>query len=108
MKTKTLSEICQLVKTEYINGECQDEWDKEVHPHLGMCSAIYELMYKRKLSFQDKERFMIEYRKFTKNRKVFYDRVGAKVSGRDEFGWPPKNRPARIKWLDQRILINDK
>lgn len=95
---KTLSEICQLAKKEYIIGKRLGIW---VHP--GMCSAVKELRTQGIFTLVDKEKFMKEYRKFAKNRRVFYDRQGNKSTSSSQFAWNPKNRPARIKWFNQRI-----
>lgn len=100
---KTLSEICQLVKTEYVEGTSINVLNNKVEPHSGMCVALGQLVEEGKLLSQDEERFMVEYRKFIKNRRVFYSYFGNKTHNSDQFAWDPKNRPARIKWLDQRI-----
>jgi len=100
---KTLSQICQLVKTEYEEALCYDEWEQEAVTHSGLCSAVRYLVGATKLSLEDKERFMTEYKKSIKNRRIFYYFDGEKSNERGLFAWKISNRPARIKWLDQRI-----
>lgn len=100
---KTLSEICQLVKKEYVKKKRYDIFEQKICSHSGMCSALAYLRAKNKLSSQDKDRFMIEYRKFTENRRVFYNYDGFKTDYKSQFAWKVSNRAARIKWLDQRI-----
>lgn len=94
---KSLSEICELVKKEYVEGKDIDQ------PYSGMCTVVLRLRAEGKLSLEDKERFTLEYQKFIKNRRVFYDYFGNKTHNKSQFAWNPKNRPARNKWLDQRI-----
>lgn len=98
MKTKSLSEICQLVKDEYVIRSHPDG-----NVYNGMCFPALWLRRSNKLTYKEYDKFSAEYDKFTKNRRVFYYYSGEKVSSKLYFAWPIQNRAARIKWLDQRI-----
>lgn len=100
---KTLSEICQLVKNEYIEGLTCDFEGEDLAPHLGLCSALDDLFMKNKVGPTEYELFEKEYKQSIENKKVFYNCDGIKVKDKSQFAWKVANRAARIKWLDQRI-----
>lgn len=102
---KTLSEICQLIKGEYLKGgyTLNEVKGEVIYKHPGMCSALDQLWEEGKLSSTDVSNFDTEYYNFIKKRRIFYTSEGNKTLVTGQFAWRVSNRSARIKWLNKRI-----
>ena len=75
---------------------------------LGLCDIVHECYHiKLGLNKLEKATILEEIRMSLFKAENLYGPNG----DIDEYGmflFPPRNRKLRIKWLDQRILINDK
>jgi hypothetical protein len=101
----SLSEVCKAIKNR-IENDYVTYIDKVTgHKYYGMCSILNDLMVDEVITPYEGTLFINEWESYASSTdNPFYWNSGRPTQTRGAFGWPLREKEARIAWLNERIL----